>query len=55
MARKGAKASKRHGVPQHQIIRVPAPKNFDLGLAVSSYGFFMLAPNEWVKVLHKYL
>ena len=32
------------------VLKVPIPGNFDLGTAVSSYGFFMLAPNRWVKV-----
>lgn len=32
------------------IVKVPAPTGFDLATAVSSYGFFMLAPNRWVKV-----
>lgn len=32
------------------ILHVETPASFDLGLAVSSYGFFMLPPNQWVKV-----
>ena len=32
------------------ILHVEAPASFDLGLAVSSYGFFMLPPNQWAKV-----
>ena len=35
---------------QRAPLRVPVPPAFDLGLAVSSYGFFMLPPNQWVKV-----
>lgn len=31
-------------------LHVEAPLSFDLGVAVSSYGFFMLPPNQWVKV-----
>lgn len=34
---------------QHRL-HVDAPPSFDLGLAVSSYGFFMLPPNQWSKV-----
>ncbi|EIE22161.1 DNA glycosylase [Coccomyxa subellipsoidea C-169] len=33
------------------IVKVPAPTGFDLATAVSSYGFFMLAPNRWVKAV----
>ena len=32
------------------VLHVEVPSSFDLGLAVSSYGFFMLPPNQWVKV-----
>ena len=38
---------------QHRL-HVEAPPLFDLGLAVSSYGFFMLPPNQWVKVCFRF-
>lgn len=44
------KSSPSAGTMHKHLIKVPVPANFDLGLAVSSYGFFMLAPNRWVKV-----
>lgn len=43
-------ASHGYNLARPHVLRVPVPKAFDLGNAVSSYGFFMLAPNKWVKV-----
>ena len=33
-----------------QVVTVRVPASFNLATAVCSYGFFMLAPNRWLKV-----
>ncbi len=44
------KARSTETVQPEASLHVEAPPSFDLGLAISSYGFFMLPPNQWVKV-----